>query len=479
MKKVILILDGVVAQHFLQVVLEKYFSNNLYIVILKDESLIPAKIPSAFSFYCFDPTSKFHIENTISESKSDISDAFIIMSDSDEKKAVYEILRHMLKDIRIITYASGFDEKYLKKQDERDIFIDSSSTIAGQFLSRLPNVPMIPQGFGLGKGEIMEISVPFGSVFAYRHIGSIQQKNYKIVGLYRKNEFILSTFSLVIQPRDIVLVAGEPKTLQTIYRQIKSDIGQFPSPFGRDIYVYVDMILQEKSTILSDIQDALFFHSIIRSTKLFVCVLHPCDFQTINAIKDMCERESSVNLSFEYHNLDFRQKLTIDSEKKIGLIIVGQEIFSSRKNRKALFKTSSPVLKTAQKSLKDVHKVFVALNEEMNEGENISPVIFDIAIQTKMAIEVYDFDPDSHHQNDIIKDYEALSRGLDKKITLIKTSIKNPVFYLNDSQEAILQFLPFEECITNSRFFSAFSTRTEKLSILLTKHPQMFIPIIE
>lgn len=477
LKKVMLILEGIVAKKFLNTILEKYFSNNLYIVITNEPNLIPAKIPSSFSFFCFDPTSRFRLES-VSNEVGDVSDIFIIMENTHEKKAVFEIMRELYKDARVITFLDGFED-YDAKKDEKNVFIDRNDLVAGQFISRLPNVPIIPNGFGLGLGEIMEIGVPFGSVFAYRHIGSIQQKKYKIIGVYRQNELILATFSLIIQPQDIILVAGDPKALTSVYNQVKANIGQFPAPFGRDIYLYVDMLLQSDEVIIHNIKEAIFVHSHIKSTKLIINVLHPTNFQTIYHIQELCGADMSINLIFEYHEMDFREKLKKDSEKKIGLVIVGNEIFKSRKNRKALFAIDSPVLKIAKRSLESVKTSFVVLNSQMNEGENISSVIFDISIQIKLNVCVYDFEPDGHHQNNIIKDYETMGRNLDKKITLIKTSIKNPIFYLQESKEAVLQFLPFEECITQFKIYSLISTRSESLSILLNDHPQIFIPIIE
>lgn len=478
MKKVVLILDGIVAKNFLETTVQKYFSNNLYIVITKDSSFVPAKTPSAFSFYEFDYTSSFHLEQVfIEHSKAEISNVFIIIENIEERQAVFKICKKLCKDSRIVTFKNGFSEKILQKKDDRAVFIDEINIVAGQFTSRLPNVPIIPRGFGLGNGEIMEIGVPFGSVYAYRHIGSIQQKNFKIIGIYRQNELILATFSLVIQPQDTMLVAGNPKALNNLYKQVKSDIGQFPSPFGRDIYVYVDMLTQSKQAILKNIDEAIFLHSRIRSTKLFVNVLHPQDFATIAKIKQMCEVDSSISLIFDYQNLSFRQKLDIDSEKKIGLIIVGDKIFSSRANRAALFRTNSPVLKTAKENLKEAKTCFVVLNQQMNKGENISSVIFDIAVQIKMQIEVYDFDPDALHQEDIIKDYAALAKSFEAKIDFIKTANKNPMFYLNELKQSRLHFLPFEECIIKSKFFAGFSTKIERLSLFLDRHPQLLVPI--
>ena len=476
MKKVVLVLDSVVGKVFLDSVLEKYFSNNLYIVIVKDSAMIPEKFPSSFSFHHFDPTSEYHLTQVFDEHRSlDLSDVFVIMEDRDQARAVFAITRKICKEARIVTLSSVSDESL--QRDDHAIFLDDAKIIAGQFISRLPNVPIIPRGFGLGQGEIMEVGVPFGSVFAYRHIGSIQQKNYKIVGIYRNNAFLLSTFSLVIQPQDVVLVAGDPKTLRNIYKQIKSDIGQFPSPFGRDIYVYVDMLAQDSSAILRDITQAICFHSLIRSTKLFVIVLNPADFATIYEIKELCKQDSSIALKFDYSNASFIDRLEKDRTRKIGLIIVGTELFAKRSHRKALYRTATPVLKTAALCLTDCKQCLVITNEEMNAGENISSVIFDIAIQTKTDIQVYDFEPDGVHQDAIIKDYEALGRSFGKKVLITKTTSKNPIFYLQDLTEPVLHFLPFEECIAKTRLFALFSTKAERLSLLLHKHPQMLIPI--
>lgn len=475
MKKIVLIGDGIVAKKFLETVLEKYFSNNLYIVVSKDPSFIPSKIPSTFNFQIFDPTSAYKLLNVVN---TEISDVFIIMENPKEREVVYEIIKSKHKDIRVVLSAYE-DEITLSSimEDEKSVLIEEAKTISGRLLARLPNVPLIPQGFGLEQGEVMEIGVPFGSVFTYRHIGSIQQKNYKIVGIYRHGEFILSNYSIVIQPTDVLLVAGDPKVLENVYRQIKSDIGQFPAPFGKDIYLYVDTILQSKKAVMRDIYEALYIHKNTKSARLNICVLNPCNFELLKEIKSL--DEADVNVRLEYNGMSFIEKLQEDAEKKIGLVVVGKEIFSSRHNRKVLFELSTPVLKSSSRRLEDVKQSVVVLNEEMSEGENISSIIFDISIQMDLEVMLYDFDPDKHYQKEIVQDYENLSRIFDKKIKITRTNSKNPILFLKESKNPLLQFLPFEQCITRTRFFWFFSTKVEKISFMLDNNPQIFIPITE
>lgn len=475
LKKIILVAEGIVAKKFLEMVLEKYFSNNLYIIVIKDAKLIPEKIPSTFNFQIFDPTSSYRLLNVMDD---EISDAFIILENSKEREIVYEIIRSRYKDLRIVmsTYEDEIRLKALLK-DERTVLIEEGKTIAGRMIARLPNVPLIPQGFGLELGEVMEIGVPFGSVFAYRHIGSIQQKNYKIVGIYRHGEFILSNYSMAIQPNDVLLVAGDPKVLDNVYRQIKSDIGQFPAPFGRDIYVYVDTILQSEKAVLKDIEEALYIHKHTKSNKLYICVLNPANFDLLDKLKSL--DEGNVIVSLDYGRSDFISKLRADSEKKIGLVVVGKEIFSSRHNRRALFAISTPVLKTSFRGLSSVKESLLVLNEEMSKGENISSIIFDISIQMDLKITLYDFDPDGRYQSQITQDYENLSRIFDKKISVNRSHSRNPVLFLKTLAHPVLHFLPFEICITRTRFFWFASTKVEKISFMLDNNPQIFIPIAE
>lgn len=467
--------DGIVAKKFLETVLEKYFSNNLYIVVSKDPSFVPSKIPSTFNFQIFDPTSAYKLLSVVN---AEISDVFIIMEDPKEREVVYEIIKSKHKDIRVVLSAYE-DEITLPSilEDEKSVLIEEAKTISGRLLARLPNVPLIPQGFGLEQGEVMEIGVPFGSVFTYRHIGSIQQKNYKIVGIYRHGEFILSNYSIVIQPTDVLLVAGDPKVLENVYRQIKSDIGQFPAPFGKDIYVYVDTVLQSKKAVMRDIYEALYIHKNTKSARLNICVLNPCNIELLKEIKSL--DEADVNVRLEYNGMSFIEKLQEDAEKKIGLVVVGKEIFSSRHHRKALFELSTPVLKSSSRRLENVKQSVVVLNDEMSEGENISSIIFDISIQMKLEVMLYDFDPDKHYQKEIVQDYENLSRIFDKKIKITRTNSKNPILFLKESKNPVLHFLPFEQCITRTRFFWFFSTKVEKISFMLDNNPQIFIPITE
>ncbi|TSA86305.1 COG3400 family protein [Helicobacter mehlei] len=473
MKKVALILEGKVAKKFMEVVVSKYFSNNFYLVITKDQTCLPASLPSTFEVHLFDPTSAYKLYPFLD---ANVNDILIVMEDVKEQRALYEIIRNKTKEIRMIL--SLEDSNAFKDiKDDRLLVIDRTQFIAQKFIAKLPNVPSVPQGFGLGQGEVMEIGVPFGSVFAYRHLGSLRQKDYKIVGVYRKNEFHLSHSSMVIQPRDQLLVVGNPDALNSLYLQVKSNVGQFPVPFGRDIYLYVDMGLQDTHALKRDIDQALILHEKLKSAMLYIQVLNPTDGIAMQEIRNIeCQ---DIRVVVDFKGMHFIEKLHADSQKKIGLAVVGKELFSCRHRRRALFEIATPVFKTNARGLKGVEKSMVVLNEDMEQNEDISSVMFDVCGQMNLDMLLYDFDPDKRYKTEVIKNYEHLSHIYNCKIKVIRTYTRNPVLFLNKLETPVVHFLPFESCIAQNHLFWMFSTKVEQIAFLSDAHPQMFIPVVE
>ncbi|WP_199769178.1 COG3400 family protein [Helicobacter cynogastricus] len=455
----------------MEVVATKYFSNNFYLIITKDSSCLPASLPSTFSVHHFDPTSAYHLHPLLD---AQVSDVFLIMGDTKEQQAVYEIIRQKNKEVRlVVTLKSG--AKWEGGKDDKLLLMDNAQIIANKCIAKIPNVPSVPQGFGLEQGEVMEIGVPFGSVFAYRHIGALRQKDYKIVGIYRKNKFFLSNHSTIIQPRDQLLVAGNPEVLNNVYLQVKSNVGQFPVPFGRDIYLYVDMHLQSPQAIERDLKQALFLHENLKSLALHIHILNP----KIDASKMRTIEKGDIHVHLDFSGNTFHKKLDLDSQKKIGLVVVGREIFAHKENRQALFDIATPVFKTNVKGLTHIKKGMVVLNESMQQSEDISSVMFDVCAQMSLDMLLYDFDPDKRYKVEVIDNYKHLSHIYSRKIKIIRTSMKNPILFLRKLETSIMQFLPFESCITQSKLFWMFSTRVEKIAFLSDAHPQLFIPVVE
>lgn len=498
MKHILLIANGDIALHFLQKILSGYSSNNFYIVLYKDSRFLPQEIPATFRFHECDYTSEFRMNHILSN--EDISDAFIVLDNTQEQQVVYDYLRKNYKKTRIIANIHTMNEEHenLIKTDSNLVLITETNAIASRLLLRMPNVPVIPRGFGLEQGEVMEIGVPSGSIFANRQVGTIQQSNWKIVGIYRNNEFKLATSQSVIWAGDVLLAAGDPKVMQTIYNRIKSDMGQFPSPFGREIYLILDMNLQTSERLLFDCKEAIYLHRHLKSTKLTIKVLHASDFKVLREIEQL--RQSNISVVIDYENNDFIQTLRNKFGKKIGLIIVGKEIFTKRTYRKILWESKIPVFKTAFNPLSNRDYDYTSLQYpthskkiyppnatesllvvagNAHKDSDIATIIFDISRQLQLNVHVYDFDPDNHFSDEIEEEFSNLSRIFERKFYIERSSSNNPMTYLQHLKNPVLHFLPFDMAITKSITSAFIKNHFEALAHILNINPQIFLPLNE
>ena len=492
MKKTLILADGIVAKIFIQKVVSQYFDNNPYVIIAKDCATLPSEMPDVIESHLLDYTSKFRISEVFS---SDIQDIFIIIENPTERFVLYRIIREISPKTRIVLYNNheftihtkdNTESATLLREDLRLngqndanlVVIDSENLVANRLTQRLANVPVIPRGFGLEQGEIMEVAVPPGSIFTYRYIGAIEQRKWKIVGIYRLGELILSRRDLVVLPNDVLLVAGEAKVLSEVYRLAKSDIGQFPSPFGRDIFLYIDMAISSESEAFVCIEDVLFLHTHLKNNRLVIQVLNPTNrafLERLNAING--EGSPKVEVNIIYNTSSLSAQIQKDSAKRLGLIVVNSDIFSLVKNREALYQCALPVLKIGAKRLSKVKKSFLIVGEGLQKSENIASVMFDISNQLNIASRFYDFDPDSAHQHDIISHIESVAKVFNAKPEILYSSTQNPIVLLAQIDEVVLQFLPFDAGITKSTRFFFLSMDSYRLSLGLERDPQIFIPL--
>lgn len=503
MKHVLLVLDSDFAYDFLIKVISDYHSYNAYNVIYKNDNFLPEdffeqQIPSSFTFNKCDYTSTFRLEKII---RSNTSDAFIIIDDDEERLFVYGYLRTRFRNLRITTNIKNKEICKNLKKDSSLILIDEFEVLSNRFTIGLPNIPVVPHDFGLEQGEIMEVNIPSGSIFAHRQIGTINQTDWKIVGLYRLNQFILTNRNLVIWPGDSLLIAGKPNVLKNIYNQIMSSTGQFPAPFGQDIYLYIDMIDLSEEKILFDFSESLFLHRNLKSTNLVIRIINPTNFKIINKIENFIKffsKNNDILLKIDYNNFSFQEVLKQDQGKGIGLIIVNQKIFDKKIKRLALFKTRIPIFKTALHSIqnmkffrknkdaksiirtntssfKEVKESIIIFTNKINNS-NVSIVIFDISKQLNLAIKVYDYEPDGDFNTEIETEFDNLAKVFDCKVSFEQNNMNNPVLYLNNLNKPVLHFLPFSEDMINPRFLSFFKTSFESFSFMIKNNPQFFIP---
>jgi hypothetical protein len=466
LKKILIISDGTTGEHFIQRVIETYTSENIYYVVQTKAKEYKDVNPARFKFYEFDPTSFYKLSNLL---KMEFVQVIIAMDHQIDTENTIKNIKLVKNKLRIIV----LNNWNLENEDQNVVFVNSNEILSSRLLDYLPNVPVIAQNVGIGEGEIMEVLVPFGSSFVYRHICVIEQKNWRIVAIYRNRKLIMPSRRRMIQPNDLLVLVGDPAVLKSVYRAIKRELGQFPEPFGSNLYLYVDMNLENRSTIKELVRRAVFAHKKFKHN-LIIKVVNPSDIDTIAYIKEL--RSSNVLVDVEYKSTNLQNTFFSDIKSyHVGLIIVSCEVFSNFSMRKTIYETHIPVLKLSNKSFSSIKDTALILSDN-RDLEKISSTIFDISEQMGFNIEIYNYmNEHQEAKEQVTEHYYNLATIFSKTIKVMKEN-ENPIRTLK-KKENFIHILPFTNKLTKRRIFSLLSTDSEKLSFKLDDYHQIFIPV--
>ncbi len=474
MKKILIVADGIVAKHFIRRIADTFVSANEYTVVTPDRSVLPPKLPSNFTIYHFDPTSYIKLSKIL---KKDFDDIFIIMKNRLDAEGTYLNVRRDRPDTRVTflnRWDMAFDANHLF-DDDNLIDVNANELLANRLYDFLPNVPVIAQNVGLGQGEIMEVLVPFGSAYVYRHIGTIIQNQWRIVALYRGNQLILAKPSLMIKPNDLLLLVGKPAVLESVFKAIKQELGQFPAPFGENIYLFIDMVREKPRCILHCLEQIQYLHRRLKGRRLVIRVTRPTDPKILEKIKGL--DSETVECIVDYEDRDAKALIAEDVEAyNIGLLVCGKDIFDDRHYREIFYRLRKPVLQISHVSLMALRKLVLILSDD-ESMEVISTTIFDVASQLDLDIELldYEYDGDADRKGILLSHYENLSDIFSKKLQVRRENL-NPIRALMH-ENPFLQVVPFSHKILQPRMLGYFSTDMEKLYFKLSNNPQLFVPI--
>ena len=464
MKRILIIADGILAKHFLERVMIGDTSDNFYDVVYYRDKTLPERKAEDFTFLKFDPTSFEKLYPLLNRNYYQV---MIVVSKRIDATATYQNIREVDKEVQIVL----MDRWDLEYQDSRLVILNSKNVLSSRFVDYLPDVPVVAQNVGLGAGEIMEIRVPIGSSYVYRHIASIQQKKWRISAIYRANSLILPRPTLMIQPNDVLLTIGDPNVLQSVYKSIKKELGQFPAPFGSSLYCMIDMLSMHPKDIKKIVNDALLLHAKINSIRLHIKIINPTFSELFEQIKGYDSKY--INVKIDYFNTKAMKVIKEDlKDSDIGLVITTNEFFTN--HMKALFNIRIPIFKIGEGGFSNI-KDSVILTANKDEIEKESSVIFDLSNQLELDIKLYNFNPDGlNSKNEIVEHFENLSKLFAKEVEIISED-KNPLLELKNRKD-ILQFVPFNSKVVESNILAIFSTDMEKLYFKLSKAYQLFIP---
>lgn len=471
MKNILILLDGNVAGALLTRLLEQETLHSNYDIVYINDTIIPKHQPKNFTFYKFDPTSYNKLEFIMK--KVNHTNIFVVLSNKIDTLAVIDnITRIQPKKYLNVYNLWGIEFKNRNIKDYNALDILSSGLI-----EQLPNIPVVANNIGLKKGEIMEINIPFDSLYAYRYIGSIEQKTWKIFAVYRNNTLLQIKSNVILKPNDIILIIGKPDVLLQVYSSISNKHGNFPMPFGRDIYLYIDMKVQNMSDIFNGISKAKFLTQRLKNKKLIVKIVNPTTTNKIDKIKNKLNKIVNHILEFEY-NLDIKDTLLIDQQRfNIGIVVLTSKLLNISYITKQILSLKIAIFKVGTNSISNSKESQVILNNEY-EYEQIAPIIFDITSQFNHKISIVDADPLGNVNREKLNDsFKNLSDIFSQPINLIK-SHKNPIKELKKDND-VLQIMPLKKNMFKNSIFKVFSMDSDLISYNFTSINQILIPIIE
>lgn len=465
MNHILIIIDGILAKHFLErLCLEKglgYF----FTVVCQNSEKNNLNISSEYiDLHCFDSTSVARLEGIMNK---DFKQAFIYMQDEFETKKSYEALRSLNADLEI----EIMDFWGLTINDTHTNLADARMTLSRRFMDFLPDIALTAQYIGLGVGEIMEVKIPAGSIFAYRHISSIQQKRWRIVLIYRNSKIYFVKPSFVLEPNDSILIVGDPVVLQSIFHNIRGKAGQFPMPFGSNVFALIDMKNMSEKMQERVLDTTLKLKQKINAKKFFIHIINPKLSPVYERLKKLCEEQEGV--FFDYFNTDLKQMPQWLQNNDIGLILSDMKNFE--KEKRVFFDLKIPIMKVGEVPFDEL-KEAVILSADESELENNANVITDLSKQLDFGVLLYYYNPNSQNTTDMEEYFRSLSKLYDKNIQIITKNAENPLLNLQYRND-LLQFVSFEKELLSGDFAKNLSMNLNRHYYKMRQNYQLFIPV--
>lgn len=419
-----------------------------------------------------DPTSFSKLKRIMEATK--FSNIFIVMEDIEDARYALKNISLINTKMRIVL-VNQWDDKEIGKDQENINIVHTDKLIAAHLYDQLPNVPLVAQNVGLGQGEIMEVHVPFGSSYAYRHIGSILQHNWTIAALYRDEKLILPTYATMIRPNDTLIIIGKPIVLDGVYRTINKRIGLFPEPFGKDIYLILDFRYDQKDALLY-LKESIYLVEKLEDKALFVRILYPNNFTLIDELKTL--ESENVTISICYENQNVKALVGNDiHEHNIGLIMNSIPTFEADDLKETLYNLKKLVFLFGDKLLYNIKKSIVLMDEN-EKMESISSTAFDISETLGLGLSLADFDPEGEFESKkmIVEHYETLAQIFNMEMN-IEQKVANPIRELSNMED-VLQIAPFEKHLNTDSLRKLISNKIQDFLLITNKHPKLLIPFV-
>jgi hypothetical protein len=469
MKNILILANGEVAQRFIRWVEESRIDTNNYYVVCSESLASLFKTVGGVSFIYEDPTSYLRLKNIMNEVSFSL--VFIVMDEREEAMFSYRNIRILYPKLRMVFLSYWHDLDL----DDGVQMVDANELMAGHLYEHLPNVPFVAKNIGLGRGEIMEVLVPFGSAYAYRHVGSVAHRKWRIAVIYRGEKQILPNSATMIKPNDRLLLVGNPSVLEGVYKQIIRRKGLFPEPFGKNLYLILDMD-QGKESVLLQVSEAIFLAHQLSKSRLYIRVIHVNSSLIVSELRAF--ETESIQLLINYHDDGLLTEIDYDTTYyDIGLFLLDNKLFRGDLQKRLYYQKRSIYLFGEEPIYNITHAVLL-MDEEL-AMESLSSSVFDVSEILGLKLNLCNYDPEGDflEKKNIIEHYESLS-GLYNFDINIEQKKSNPIVELR-ARDEVLHIVPFEKSVLKHSFANFFSRTISHYFLSIKKHPKLLISIEE
>jgi len=184
---------------------------------------------------------------------------------------------------------------------------------------------------GLGKGEIIEVSILAKSHLVDRKLKYLKPSKWRIAAIYRGEKLIIPSGDTQIKVGDKVVLIGDPKVLENLVNILLKGIPQFPLQFGTKIVSPISKRFKKS------IEETIYF---FKHTKVQKIIFLPYRSRIPKNLKNEIEKETK---NVEYGKKINSLKELVKINEDVGLITLpfnDLSIFEKLK-LKYFFKNSS------------------------------------------------------------------------------------------------------------------------------------------
>jgi hypothetical protein len=277
----------------------------------------------------------------------------------------------------------------------------------------------------------------------------------------------------MIRPNDTLLIMGQPIVLNGVYKTINKRIGLFPEPFGKNIYLILDLRYDKKDALLC-LKQSIYLIETLEDKALYVRILYPNDFELIEELKTLESERVNIFTSYDNANVEFLIKKDIH-EYDVGLVMNSIPTFEAEHLKEILYDLKKLVFLFGDSLLYNI-KNSVVLMSENEKMESISSTAFDISETLGLGLTLGDFNPEGDFESKklIIEHYETLAQIFNMEVN-IEQRVANPIREISNMED-ILQVAPFEKDLNSDSIRKFISNKIQDFLLITKKHPKLLVP---